>query len=117
MPLAPPRLSITNCWPSASPIFCATARATMSALPPGVCARHLAIALARSLEVRKLATIRGLDLDTGGTLAREAARELGIGRELDLGHQRAQLRIVEAVRLERVQPHAAMDQRVRRHVR
>jgi hypothetical protein len=34
-PPAPPRLSMTICWPSASPSLSAMARAMMVALPPG----------------------------------------------------------------------------------
>jgi hypothetical protein len=35
LPDAPVRLSITTCWPSASPSFGATMRATKSEAPPG----------------------------------------------------------------------------------
>src|SRR5215831_237265 len=34
IPLAPVRFSMTICWPSASPSFCATSRAVTSATPP-----------------------------------------------------------------------------------
>jgi hypothetical protein len=35
LPEAPPRLSTTTCWPMFSDIFCASARAIVSTLPPG----------------------------------------------------------------------------------